>query len=534
MASSIQIARGGRRRARWVLGIGALCFAAALLEAALQAGSYVVWQRNRQPVPVVGGRSALCVGDSWTFGMGSSDPLSRSYPARVQALLRTGGLADAAVVNGGQSGQNSRDVLERLPSQLAQFQPRVVCVLVGQNDYWSQPERLADGGQPPVDHSAYRFRWRLPRLFAWAMGGLRGAGIEPKAEPRDPAAWAKRAVPPAENPYRGEAVRWTWSPEIQAEKEAGYAARARNDWPATLARFTKAATLSPDDPQARQSLAQAYRELGQLDQAARELDWLRATRAAGGGYLVTESLAWALADAGRWQENRELLTDALTRYPESATLWRLRGEAEFQLGDADAALRSLERSLAIGFDRWTWFTRYKVHFVTRGDLDAALQAVFGCYAVDNDAEATGNWLLAIAEGRPEHLARAAEVAKSFGEDAAVRGRLATIVADLGRRQAVAAPESVLAQHLERTVVAIRNAGAQPLLLTYPWPAPASAVLRRVAREHDVRLVDLEAEFPSRIVGVDVATLRASDGHCNDAGYEIMAAIVADAVRAQLP
>lgn len=541
MPSSNDVARtggrsrtGGSSRARWLLALGALCFTAALLEAALQAGSYFVWQRNRQPVPVVGGRTALCVGDSWTFGMGSSDPLTRSYPARVQGLLRAGGLVDANVVNGGQSGQHSRDVLERLPSQLAQFEPRVVCVLIGQNDYWSQPERLADGGQAPVDHSAYRFRWRLPRLFAWAMGGLRGAGVEPKVEPRDPAAWAKRAVPPSENPYRGEAVRWNWSPELQAEKEAGYAARGRNDWPATLAHFTKAAAMTPEDPQVRQSLAQAHRELGQLDQATRELDWLRAARAAGGGYLVIESLAWALADAGRWQENLDLLTDVLARYPESATLWRLRGEAEFQLGKADAALRSLERSLAIGFDRWVWFTRYKVHFVARNDLDAALQTVFDCYAIDNDAEATGKWLLAIAEDRPDHLARAAELAESFGHDAAVRGRLATILADLVRRQSVAAPEGVLAQHLERMVVAIRNAGAQPLLLTYPWPAPASAVLRRVALEHDVRLVDLAAEFPLRIVGVDVATLRAADGHCNDAGYEIMAAIVAEAVRASMP
>lgn len=125
-------------------------------------------------------------------------------------------------------------MLERLPSQLAQFHPRVVCVLVGQNDYWSQPERLSDGGQAPVDHSAYRFRWRLPRLFVWAMGGLRGAGVEPKAEPRDPAAWARRDVAPPPNPYRNQPNRWQWTPELQAEKEAGYAASTRNDWQATL------------------------------------------------------------------------------------------------------------------------------------------------------------------------------------------------------------------------------------------------------------------------------------------------------------
>jgi len=285
----------------------------------------------------------------------------------------------------------------------------------------------------------------------------------------------------------------------------------------------------PEDPQVRQALAQAYRELGQLPASAREIDWLHAERSTAGGFLATESLAWALADSGHWRELLELVTDALKQFPESATLWRLRGEAAFQFGQADEAMQSIERSLAIGFDRWAWFIRYKVHFVSRNDVDEALQAVFGCYAIDNDAEATANWLLAIGESQPENLARGAELAGAFAGDAGVRARLLAIVADVRRRRDVAAPEGVLAHHLGRIVIAVRNAGAEPLLLTYPWTVPATAVLRRVADAHDVRFVDVEAEYARRAAGLDVATLRAADGHCNDAGYATMAGIVADAV-----
>lgn len=518
-----------RIRQQALLAIAVFAFLAALLEGLLQAGSYIVWRTQRHPVAMPAGRTALCVGDSWTFGMGSAEPQTGSYPARVQGLLRASGVADAAVVNGGQSGQNSRDVLERLPSQIAQFRPRVVCVLVGNNDYWSLPEPLPQDGAAGIDHTAYRFRWRLPRLFLWALGGLRGAGMAPGSEARDAAAWATRKVPPPEDPYADASVPWKWSPELQAEKEAGWAAMGRNDWPAALAALEKALALQAGDAQVRQSLAQACREVGRLDDATRHLDWLRAAWRESRNPRIGSCLAWALEDGGFWRENITLLTDYLERFPAAATMWRLRGNAEFQSGLADEAMRSLDRASALGFDRWVWFTRYKINLMVRRDLAGALRTVFACYVIDNDATSTAEWLLAIAEGHPENLERAREIAGELDCETDVRERLLTIVADLRRRHDAGAAEAVLADHVGRMIVMTRNAGAEPVVLCYPWRRPADEVLRRVAAEHGARFVPVSDEFARRTAGVAKATLRSPDGHCNDAGYAILAAIVADAI-----
>ncbi|MFY9343238.1 MAG: GDSL-type esterase/lipase family protein [Planctomycetota bacterium] len=94
----------------------------------LQAGSVLVWLLHPAPAPASpSDRTVLCVGDSWTHGIGASDPLTGSYPAQLQGLLRERSSEPWSVVNCGQAGQNSREVLARLPAQLSEFKPRIVC-----------------------------------------------------------------------------------------------------------------------------------------------------------------------------------------------------------------------------------------------------------------------------------------------------------------------------------------------------------------------------------------------------------------------
>ncbi len=109
---------------------------AALIELLLQSGAYAVYLANRKDIEAAQPqtRTVLCIGDSWTHGMGTSNAAQHSYPSVLERVLRERTKQDWSVVNGGQSGQNSRDVLLRLQSQLDTVKPQVVCVLVGRND----------------------------------------------------------------------------------------------------------------------------------------------------------------------------------------------------------------------------------------------------------------------------------------------------------------------------------------------------------------------------------------------------------------
>jgi lysophospholipase L1-like esterase len=160
--------------------------ALALAEGALQVAALVVRHRAKAshelaPLPTSGGPVVLCVGDSFTYGSGSSSA-AMSYPGQLQTWLKTNEPGRSWVVrNAGWPGRNSSELLKRLPAFLRETHPQFVCVLVGLNNRWSHRDAEETAGDataaapdspPPsttaasVAASEERFTWRLPRLFA--------------------------------------------------------------------------------------------------------------------------------------------------------------------------------------------------------------------------------------------------------------------------------------------------------------------------------------------------------------------------------
>jgi lysophospholipase L1-like esterase len=83
-------------------------------------------------------------------------------------------------------------------------------------------------------------------------------------------------------------------------------------------------------------------------------------------------------------------------------------------------------------------------------------------------------------------------------------------------------------NLTAMIDAVRDAGAQPILVTYAsanwFYSPASAVIRRVAAATQTRLVDLAPAFAMRCVGPPCPLLF-PDGHPSASGYALAAEIV---------
>src|SRR5262245_37472860 len=131
------------------------------LELVLQIAAFVVWRKAR-PVDVqlqTNEKVILCVGDSYTYGMGSSS-IEKSYPGQLQNILGKG----TKVINRGWPGQNSADVAEHIKGMLVEYKPSIVFILVGENDRWSQP-RLFSYSKQNDDTSSFPWRWRTRRLF---------------------------------------------------------------------------------------------------------------------------------------------------------------------------------------------------------------------------------------------------------------------------------------------------------------------------------------------------------------------------------
>lgn len=518
-----------RLRRKLALALFALVVTLLLVEGVLQGVSYGLWLSQRKPVARSEGRSVLCVGDSWTQGMGTLDASTGSYPARLGRIVAAADVGQWQVVNAGQSGQNSRDVLERLPSQVKTYAPRFVMVLVGQNDYWSKPEALPVDERSAVDHTSYRFRWRLPRLAMLALGSLRGVGEAPPAA-RDPEQWRPRVMPEVKEPYPNDYfVHWT--PELGAKKVAGWKLMGEGDHEAALRSFEEALRIQPADAQSRSMLAELYRRGGREAEALAQVEWLRAEYARQPGYRLGLCFIDALSALGLSEECKAVATGMLDRFPQCGQTWRRLAVACLQTSDVDGAERAIDRAVASGHDRWHHFWRYKVYFGGRRDTARAAQALFEWYGIDNDADFLAKSISPIHEAVGiEPLRRALD---GFVADADVKGRIGVVIEDIDRAKRAGSAAAVLRGHLERIVVTVRNAGGEPVFLDYPFWNESGVVLREVAEELGVLHVDVRRHFAARRGDVPESDLRAACGHCNDAGYAIVAEIVAEALLPKL-
>ncbi|MBI5851107.1 MAG: hypothetical protein HZB39_08780 [Planctomycetes bacterium] len=234
-AADGQPRRGFARRLRdtAILVVASL----ALLEFVLQAASLVVAIVG--PTSRAGGdgarRVVLCVGDSFTYGLGASSFEAGAYPAQLQRLLDRAAPGAWRVVNAGFPGRNSRQALERSDGQLARERPEFVCVLIGLNDRWSHPEPLDLGTTPSAridDDRAWRFEVRTWRLWLLIRNQFRDeTTAAPGREHDDLPLWTgdDATAPPPPDPTISrddpklalrEAVRTYWRSGVRARLDA--------------------------------------------------------------------------------------------------------------------------------------------------------------------------------------------------------------------------------------------------------------------------------------------------------------------------
>ncbi len=165
-----------------------------LLELVLQVGSVIMWSQNREATrreTSSGDKTVLCIGDSFTFGQGSSRR-ELSYPAQLEDLLQKHLSPDWRVINAGYPGRNSRDLLERISGQLESYKPQFVYIIIGVNDQWTKPEAL-DLSIPGTDETvaagnSFRLELRTLRMIKWMYGGTLD---EDSAEIAEPATQAR-------------------------------------------------------------------------------------------------------------------------------------------------------------------------------------------------------------------------------------------------------------------------------------------------------------------------------------------------------
>ncbi len=171
-------------RSEWVARIAlvplGLLLTVALVELLLQAGALVV-RGGRSELStswVGGGRRVLCLGDSNTYGVWLGDREREAYPPQLESLWNERHPeAPVEVLNAGYPGTNSSLIVRELPGMIEAFAPDLVIVMVGVNDFWTEPVPLEEDPKAGAAELLRRHS-RVFRLFLLLRRRLEPAEVE--------------------------------------------------------------------------------------------------------------------------------------------------------------------------------------------------------------------------------------------------------------------------------------------------------------------------------------------------------------------
>ena len=490
------------------------------LEVALQIGALVAALAIGRPDPAGAGAlvpTVLCIGDSYTYGLGASST-EHSYPMALQRLLRERQAPAATVINAGWPGRNSREALLQLQGQLAEHRPRLVCVLIGLNDSWTHPRPVEAAELAAGASSGWQLRWRTWRLLQVLCGGGGTAAVPaPRLEPASPAA------SPA--PATGTKA---FLQQVAARVKAGEPAAA-------LAMLEQALARDPANAaDYHQGLAIVQTSLGRRDQAAASLAWLQREYQERPTRQVAEAYAMSLYSTGERQQAATVARGAAPRFGDCSPLWWLSGQGYYEAGDLAAAERELDRAIATaaGSDAdWRATVRRDCARAACGrDLGKAMRLLLAALQLDGDVE---RCRLIVEGAKP---AFAEDAVRRTLQELAPAGRDLELLQRLfgnswGDRSGMCA---VLDRHLREIVRLCREHGAGVVLLTYPLPVDdVEAVYAAVAGASAVPLVRCLPAFEQELRHRARDELYIRDGHCTDAGYALMAQVALEPVLREL-
>lgn len=491
--------------------------------------------------------AVLCVGDSYTFGSGATSQQS-SYPGDLERRLRQRG-HEVKVANAGYPGQHSGDVLIRLPGQLRSG-TRVVCVLVGANDEWRRPERV-----PMPDRAAaaagstrgFQLVWRTGRLLALLFRFERGSWQKTGSE----AAPASAAVDVEDDEAAQQAAGFRlmaatgrlltdprsphWTPTDPAVDQQAVLECWRlmdADPPRAVERAAALLADRPGDAQLLRVMIEAASRGGQPARAEEALARLQAIAATDASPFVVENLAKALMQAGQAQAALDLALRRVAEDPLAVEAWETAQRAAFSLGLREPSMRAMERTIDLlgstALGTTAYLARNYARWLQDDEPEVAARIVTAASLLDGSVSAARIFLMQGSSRIPvEHFAVA--IAAVGSEGPRLRA-LRTLVDEHYSGRDSAAWREVLAAHLRDLIAVARQHGAAVVLLSYPFhQVGAEAVARTVAAELGVPFVAVRERFDRELQTRARSELFVADGHCNDAGYQIVAELVAEVV-----
>jgi len=514
-----------------------------LLEVLLQVLAFGVALTTRNS-SVAGGSDAeqtiLCIGDSYTFGVGASGPHD-SYPGHLERLLNErDGAGKWQVHNTGFPGKHSASMLRELSQQLGSIQPDYVVVIAGANDTWAQPDKVTPEILAEVagDSRTSKFRWefRLGKLIKTLRrpDAFRKDNVEQLVDLEEIEADPEEMLVLSRIRDDQEALRIEVS-AIRARKQ-GDLARAEELY-RSLPSTRKANTMA--------GLIWIYSSQGRREEAQQTLAELRQMADAPDLQVhQAEVIAEGLVRAAFYQEGIETVAKLSGRFPESFALAYNQTITLQNLGRTDEAMTKSDDARRLGLlevnaeNPWRpWFFRVRAGIFKESDPAVTAEAVAVAFESDNDvllAQQTlrfqgfnvteEQWQEAVEsnprldEAQKKVLAPALALANKGSEVGDNKGYVESPFLD------------VLQYHLTTLASLGAESGARVVFASYPFGDEQLAKIQsEAAAGTDMPYIRCDQAMDKALKTREWDDLFIRDGHCNGAGYEVMAKAVLEGI-----
>ncbi|HET6202803.1 MAG TPA: hypothetical protein VFI25_08385, partial [Planctomycetota bacterium] len=465
---------------------------------------------------------------------------------------------------------------------------------VGVNDFWNRP-RLhslaeAKGARPS---GSFPLRWRTGRLVSLLRERLRptaGGGGEAAVFLGD---WHLRGIPLR---FEGDGLLWVWPREFRWSMDGdrltvadsggwrwearwkkahggiellpvsagdalllekgplpgfqdgplgahvpirfreGLAALSAGVLPRAVLTLEAIGRHAPEFVQARGALAYALVKAGRAAEAAELRERLTRLYEQGRDPRVFEAAMTALAPLPEEEGARRALAadfvgqtaEGLASFPMLAAQGFLGHDLPSARGLVDEVLALLPAEAA---ERRANLLRARAHLLARGDPAGALRDVVEAFRLDGSGSLAAQAILS----HPDSISAEVldEGLRSPDVEPGLRRRLEEAFREIRGEEGPAM--EVLEGHLREIVALCREGGARPALVSYWRSRPSiESVQERVSRETGAAWVHIRTEFDRLLARAGREVYVAPGGHPNNAGYGVVARLVADDLLRSLP
>lgn len=439
----------------------------------------------------------LCVGDSFTYGVGAG--VSLSYPDQLEEIIRQNyPLLNARVVNCGRPGANSSMVASNLESYINSFRPDIILVCVGRNDDWN----LEGVERATLDSRALGRKGLLIVKIDSLIAHLRTYKL----------------------------LRYLISRQHLRVSPFDKSANVRKNDVADASK-EESADLNSSVSQAAELI-----EAKDFTRAVKKLELISGPALATRDPGLISQIGFLYLNMDEYQMAMGFFDTSLRYDPELANAYQGKGQLYFSLGDYDVALENFNKAAALckpGYQGINWIYRnIGTILLQKGDREAGLGALKKAFQYDRDINSTIVFLAQYFDA--EALIK---IVNELMDSDQVNPRNSFYRAyfnmlEQNSKHSIPSVhkdmvDKIIKYNLSRMFRTARRSAVEMYYVNYPssgYPPDGTAeyFLNKFWPGH---LIDIKSTFAPLWAGREKAKYFVPDNHCTAKGYALMANVI---------